>query len=130
MEHTSRVSRRRFLATTAVVAVAGSGSFTAAARAAGKTLRIAAGEADGPKGTMDPALSTADPDAARISLAFERLVILDDTFAPQPQLADSWESNDAADLWTFHLHGGVKFQDGSPFTAKDVVYSYKRLLDP
>ena len=124
-------SRRRFLATTAGVALAGSGSFAGAAQAAGaKTLRIAAGEADGPKGTMDPALSTADPDAARISLAFERLVILDDTFTPKPQLAKSWEANAAADVWTFHLHSGIKFQDGSPFTARDVVYSYKRLLDP
>jgi len=131
MEQGSALSRRRFLATTAGVALAGSGTFAGAARAAGaKTLRIAAGEADGPKGTMDPALSTADPDAARISLAFERLVILDDTFTPKPQLAKSWESNAAADVWTFHLHSGIKFQDGSPFTAKDVVYSYKRLLDP
>ena len=96
MEHASGFSRRRFLATTAGVALAGSSSLPGAARAAGaKTLRIAAGEADGPKGTMDPALSTADPDAARISLAFERLVILDDTFTPKPQLAKSWEANAA-----------------------------------
>jgi peptide/nickel transport system substrate-binding protein len=130
MERTS-LSRRHFLATTAGAALAGSGSFAGAAPAASaKTLRIAAGEADGPKGTMDPALSTADPDAARISLAFERLVILDDTFTPKPQLAETWQSNAAADGWTFHLRKGVAFQDGSPFTAKDVVHSYKRLLDP
>ncbi len=131
MIHDRKVSRRGFLATTAGAALAGSASWGGGARAAaGTTLRIAAGEADGPKGTMDPAHSTADPDAARISLAYERLVVLDDTFTPRPQLAKSWESNAAADVWTFHLHGGVKFHDGQPFTAKDVIYSYRRLLDP
>jgi peptide/nickel transport system substrate-binding protein len=130
MAHRSRITRRTFLATTAGAALAGSSAFGGPARAAApKTLRIAAGEADGPKGTMDPALSTADPDAARISLAYERLVMLDDTFTAKPQLAKSWESNDAADVWTFHLNGGIKFHDGEPFSAKHVVYSYKRLLD-
>ena len=127
----STLSRRAFLATSAGAALAGTGTLGWSAKAAGlKTLRIAAGEADGPKGTIDPALSTADPDAARISLALERLVVLDDTFTPKPQLAKSWEPNAAGDIWTFHLHSGVKFQDGASFTAKDVLYSYKRLFDP
>jgi peptide/nickel transport system substrate-binding protein len=118
------------VASTAAVA-AGSTRLSGAVRAAApKTLRIAAGEADGPKGTLDPAFSTSDPDSARISLVYERLVIQDDTFTPQPQLAESWEHNGAADEWTFKLRGGVAFQDGEPLSAKHVVYSYKRLLDP
>jgi peptide/nickel transport system substrate-binding protein len=131
MAQSGTFSRRSFLATTAGAALAGTVSFEHPARAAAqKTLRISAGEADGPKGTMDPALSTADPDSARVSLALERLVVLDETFTPRPQLAKSWESNATADVWTFHLHSGVKFHDGAPFTAKDVLYSYKRLFDP
>jgi peptide/nickel transport system substrate-binding protein len=31
--------------------------------------------------------------------------------------------------WTFHLRHGVTFHDGSPFTADDVVYSYRRIID-
>ena len=31
--------------------------------------------------------------------------------------------------WTFHLRRGVTFHDGSPFTADDVVYSYRRIID-
>jgi peptide/nickel transport system substrate-binding protein len=127
------VSRRRFLAASglALTAVqAPAALFAPRAFAAAKTLRLAAGEADGPSGTMDPAMSTADPDSARISLAYERLVILDDTFSPQPQLAESWSSNEKGDSWTFALRQGVKFHDGAPFTAKDVIYSYRRIIDP
>ena len=40
-------------------------------------------------------------------------------------LAESWEFKGKE--WTFHLHKGVKFHDGSPFTAKDVIYSYERI---
>lgn len=128
-----RISRRRLLASAGAAIAAA--PLTAAfpvpkVWAQTKTLKIAAGEADGAKGTLDPAQSTADPDAARINLVFERLVVLDDTFAPAPQLAKSWESNDKGDEWTFKLQEGVKFHDGEPFTAKHVVYTFKRLLDP
>ncbi|WP_137391620.1 ABC transporter substrate-binding protein [Rhodoligotrophos defluvii] len=129
----TKVSRRKFLGTTALAVAAsqiGSLPFAPQARAQSKTLRIAAGEADGPSGTLDPALSVSDPDAARIALVLERLVVLDDTFAPQPQLAESWSSNDSASEWTFKLRPGVTFHNGSKLTAEDVVYTYKRLLDP
>jgi peptide/nickel transport system substrate-binding protein len=112
------------------LAMAGSALGLTSAGAAEKTLRIAAGEADGPKGTLDPAFSAADPDSARISLVYERLVIQDDTFTPRPQLALSWEANETADVWTFKLRDGVKFQDGEPFSAKHVLYTFRRLLDP
>ncbi len=128
-----RISRRRLLASTGAAIAAGPLSATLGVTrgwAQAKTLRIAAGEADGAKGTLDPAQSTADPDAARISLVFERLVVLDDTFSAAPQLAKSWESNDKGDEWTFKLQEGVKFHDGEPFTAKHVIYTFKRLLDP
>ena len=128
-----RISRRKVLAGTGAALAAG--PLSAALHvpkswAQAKTLRIAAGEADGATGTMDPALSTADPDAARISLVFERLVVLDDTFSAASQLATSWETNDKGDEWTFKLKDGVKFHDGEAFTAKHVIYTFKRLLDP
>ncbi|MFG1624894.1 ABC transporter substrate-binding protein [Kribbella sp. NPDC049227] len=42
-----------------------------------------------------------------------------------PVLATSWENPDP-DTWVFKLRSGVKFSDGTPFTAKDVVASYER----
>ncbi|TDO45633.1 peptide/nickel transport system substrate-binding protein [Kribbella sp. VKM Ac-2571] len=42
-----------------------------------------------------------------------------------PVLATSWENPDP-NTWVFKLRSGVKFSDGTPFTAKDVVASYER----
>jgi peptide/nickel transport system substrate-binding protein len=95
-----------------------------------KIVRIAVAEGGGAKDTMDPAFATSDGDAARIAAVYNQLVGLDHSLKAVPQLAESWSANDKADTWTFKLRKGVKWHDGKPFTAKDVVYTYKRLLDP
>nr|WP_321894664.1 ABC transporter substrate-binding protein [Paraburkholderia heleia] len=48
----------------------------------------------------------------------------------QPALALSWQANAKADVWTFKLRPNVKFHDGQPFGAKDVVATFDRLADP
>jgi ABC-type transport system substrate-binding protein len=47
----------------------------------------------------------------------------------RPALAESWTVSPDQLSWTFHLRRGVTFHDGSPFTADDVVYSYRRIID-
>lgn len=127
----SRLSRRALLlSSAALTGGALAPMFTLPAMAQVKTLRLASGESDGPSGTMDPAYNQIDADAARISLVYERLVLLDKNFVPQPQLAESWSVNAAGDVWTFKLRSGIKFQNGKPMTAADVVYTYRRLVDP
>jgi peptide/nickel transport system substrate-binding protein len=42
----------------------------------------------------------------------------------QPRLAESWETNDDASEWTFHLREGMKWSDGTPFTTEAVQYWY------
>ena len=45
-------------------------------------------------------------------------------------LAESWSANSTADVWTFKIRQGVKFHNGAPLTADDVVYTYKLQTDP
>lgn len=52
-----------------------------------------------------------------------------------PLLAKSWEVSPDGYTWTFHLQEGVKYQNAAPmngreFTADDVVYYTKRIMDP
>jgi peptide/nickel transport system substrate-binding protein len=47
-----------------------------------------------------------------------------------PWLATSWSANADASVWTFKIRQGVKFNDGTPMTADDVVYSFKSQCDP
>lgn len=47
-----------------------------------------------------------------------------------PRLATSWEISDDKLTFTFHLRKDVKWHDGVPFTAEDVLYTYERIQDP
>jgi peptide/nickel transport system substrate-binding protein len=49
------------------------------------------------------------------------------TFKPEPQLATSWRQISPTQV-RFNLRSGVKFSDGSPFTADDVVFSIQRAM--
>lgn len=60
---------------------------------------------------------------------YEGLVTIDQEGEVQPQLAESWEVNGDRTVYTFTLHEGVTFSDGSPFTADDVVSSIERVQD-
>lgn len=48
----------------------------------------------------------------------------------RPYLAESWEASDDLKTWTFKLRQGVKWSNGDTFSAEDVVYNFKRWLDP
>lgn len=47
-----------------------------------------------------------------------------------PRLATSWDISEDKLSFTFHLRKDVKWHDGVPFTADDVIYSYERIQDP
>lgn len=56
---------------------------------------------------------------------FETLIAVDNDLIASPGLAVSWEANQDASVWTVKLRRGVKFHNGQPFTAQDVVYSFE-----
>ncbi len=49
--------------------------------------------------------------------------------SPEPGLAESWEVSDDGLTWTFHIREGVTWSDGQDLTAKDIAYTYNRILD-
>ncbi|MDC9595990.1 ABC transporter substrate-binding protein [Xenorhabdus anantnagensis] len=60
---------------------------------------------------------------------FDGLVYTDRKGNIEPRLAERWETEDNK-TWIFHLRKGLKWSDGSPITAHDVVFSWRRLVDP
>src|SRR5678815_5399520 len=102
-------------------------AFTAAAALAvttvdAKTLRWAS--------QGDP--QTADPHSQNESLTnlfsqsvHDTLVMRDNSLKLVPGLATSWQQVNPT-TWRFTLRQGVKFHDGTPFTADDIVFSAQR----
>jgi peptide/nickel transport system substrate-binding protein len=74
---------------------------------------------------LDPHVTLQYQTLSMLSNVFEGLTRLDAAMAVQPALAVSWESPDDV-TWRFHLRPGVKFHDGRPLRAADVVYSLER----
>jgi oligopeptide transport system substrate-binding protein len=84
-----------------------------------------------PKG-LDPHLVTGVTENKIISALFEGLInyhLTDDTL-PEPGVAERWEANEDASVWTFFLRPDAVWNNGDPVTAGDFVYSYRRMLTP
>ncbi|MEX0446391.1 ABC transporter substrate-binding protein [Xenorhabdus sp. SGI246] len=60
---------------------------------------------------------------------FDGLVYTDRQGNIEPRLAESWKTYDNK-IWIFHLRKGIKWSDGTPITAHDFVFSWRRLVDP
>jgi peptide/nickel transport system substrate-binding protein len=93
------------------------------ASAMAQTLTI--GVRGGPD-SMDPHGSTLGTHAEAMKHVFETLVWSGDNLQLEPGLAESWRAVDAS-TWEFKLRRGVKFHDGSEFTAEDVKASIERI---
>src|ERR1022692_1820907 len=81
--------------------------------------------------TLDPALATGIEDLRVTAALFEGLARNDPvTAAPIPGLAARWEISSNGCVYTFHLRDNLFWTAGEPITAQDVVYSWRRALDP
>jgi peptide/nickel transport system substrate-binding protein len=69
-------------------------------------------------------------DQGLAALVFSGLTKLDAKGRPIPDLAESWEVSGNGRVYTFRLRPGVTWQDGAPFTANDVVFTYDLLRRP
>jgi peptide/nickel transport system substrate-binding protein len=80
--------------------------------------------------TLDPHVSGSATAGRVMRHIFASLV-----YQPEPGkfdagLATSWETPDAGKTWMFKLRQGVTFQDGTPFNAQAVKFSFDRIADP
>lgn len=95
--------------------------------ARGGVLRIARPPASQAE-TLDPASALSAYEY--LGALYSRLVKLDESGTVQPDLAESWQQTTDAKTWTFQLRNDVSWHDGKPFTATDVVYTVRHILDP
>ena len=91
--------------------------------ASAQTLRYAN---QGDLKSLDPYTLNETTTHAHLGHVFEGLVARDKDLKIIPALAESWEMPEPT-RWRFHLRKGVKFQNGDPFTADDVVFSADRV---
>ena len=79
--------------------------------------------------TLDPAKAVGLPEIQVIRDLFEGLVNQNEKGEIIPGVATRWQTNDNK-IWTFTLRNDAKWSDGTPVTAGDFVYSWRRLVDP
>src|SRR6201997_2129541 len=95
----------------------------ALAPASAQTLRYAN---QGELKSLDPYTLNESTTHAHLGQIYEGLVARDKDLKIVPALAESWETPEPT-RWRFHLRRNVKFQNGDPFTADDVVFSADRV---
>ena len=95
----------------------------AAAGAAAQTVRVAN---QGDALAMDPHSLNESLQLSITGNVYEPLVGRNKDLTLAPALATSWKQS-SPNVWTFELRKGVKFHDGTPFNADDVVFSFQRM---
>src|ERR1700726_3698425 len=91
--------------------------------AAGQTLRYAN---QGDLKSLDPYTLKETTTIAHHGHVYEGLTARDKDLKIVPALAESWETPEPT-RWRFHLRKGVKFHNGDPFSADDVIFSADRV---
>src|SRR5215467_2693375 len=110
--------RQSLLAATLSFALA-----SAIAPASSQTLRCAN---QGELKSLDPYTLNETTTHAHLGHVYEGLIARDKNLKIVPALAESWETPEPT-RWRFHLRKGVKFHNGDPFTADDVIFSADRV---
>jgi peptide/nickel transport system substrate-binding protein len=94
--------------------------------ASSQTLRYAN---QGDLKSLDPYSLNESTTHAHLGHVYQGLTARDKDLKIIPALAESWETPEPT-RWRFHLRKGVKFHNGDPFTADDVIFSAARVRDP
>ena len=116
---------------TGALSTAANTETTSGTPAAGGVFRAAVSDA-GPTETLDPHAIASVVDQYRAFNLYDRLAETQIDGTVKPHLAESIEAaDDTSTTWVVKLKSGVTFHDGSPLTAADVLWSFRRIgADP
>jgi peptide/nickel transport system substrate-binding protein len=114
---------KTFLASCLIAAAPLLGGTAAFAQDDNKTLRFIA-QAD--LRVLDPIATTAYITRNHGYMIYDTLFAMDENFAIQPQMVDTFSVSDNKLTYTFTLRDGLKFHDGQPVTSADVIASISR----
>lgn len=84
----------------------------------------------GEPSTLIPVLASDSASHSVAGLVYNGLLKYDKNLELRGDLAESWEVSADGLTITFHLRKGVKWQDGRAFTSRDVMYTYRTIIDP
>jgi peptide/nickel transport system substrate-binding protein len=124
----SESSRRSFL----VGSVLAAGALTLGCgrgSSAGTDTFTAAFQGSGAGEGIDPGVNTLFIDEARMKAVYDGLFEVDGSMTPIPRLAESAEPNADGTRWRIALRDAA-WHDGKKFTARDVLYTFSRVLGP
>ena len=82
------------------------------------------------KDTLDGQIPTSETQIGTQWQVYDALMDWDPNHKLVMTLADSYEPNTDGSVWTVKLKSGLTFHNGKSVTADDVIYSYKRIMDP
>ena len=127
----SKISRRRFVqgaaavtAGAAVVGLAACGD-SSSGGSESKALRIATGKQEHVAAPWE----TSGGSLFILSMVGEWLTWQLPDGSLEPRIAESWTASEDAKSWTFKIRQGVMFNDGTPLTVDDIVYTFTAIFD-
>ncbi|MFC1658904.1 peptide-binding protein, partial [Candidatus Omnitrophota bacterium] len=80
--------------------------------------------------TLVPILASDSGSGDIVGMLFNGLVKYDPDLNLTGDLAESWEVRNNCRVIIFHLRKNVRWHDGHPFTARDVEFTFQKLIDP
>ncbi len=136
-----KMSRREFLRLSTLLGLSAGAAYTLTGKLTGQSLLIPSAQAaDMPKGGVirigmrvqevtHPHAYNWIPPAMVACQVVGRLALTGQDSITRPSLAERWEPSEDLKTWTFHLRK-LNWHNGRPFTADDVIWNLKHILDP